>query len=78
MSSLHFKRCYRCGRVKVLAEFHRNASKPDGLTDECKPCRVKIASDYDARHSERVKPRRRRYIREYMRRKRAAAKAAGP
>jgi hypothetical protein len=75
MSSIHFKRCYRCGVIKAFADFYRNASKADGLTDECKPCRVKASAEYEARHPERVKPRRRRYMREYMRRKRAAAKA---
>jgi hypothetical protein len=67
MSSKHYKKCYRCGGVKLLSYFHRNAGKADGLADECKPCRIEVSAAYDAKHAETVTPRRRAYARNYMR-----------
>ena len=32
------KVCPRCGKQKPEGEFHRNASRPDGLLAYCKPC----------------------------------------
>lgn len=72
MSSKHYKRCYRCEEFKPLEGFPRNASKPDGLADECRPCRVKVSAEYDARNADKVKARKRAYFREYQRRRRAA------
>jgi hypothetical protein len=34
------KRCSKCGEVKDLTEFHRNASTRDGLQRSCKPCQL--------------------------------------
>ena len=33
------KTCSRCGESKVLDEFNKNKSKPDGLSHHCKDCR---------------------------------------
>lgn len=33
------KRCPRCDTVKVLEDFHANASRPDGLHVWCRACR---------------------------------------
>lgn len=32
------KRCPACGVVKPLSDFHRNRSRRDGHSHECKPC----------------------------------------
>lgn len=37
------KRCPKCGTEKPLAEFGRNARRPDGVQSECRSCR----SEYD-------------------------------
>ena len=34
------KRCPKCGEVKSLAEFGKNACAKDGLQNRCKPCHV--------------------------------------
>lgn len=33
------KRCPKCGKTKPVSEFGKNASRPDGFTDECRECR---------------------------------------
>ena len=44
------KRCSRCKREKPLAEFHRNAAKPDGRQTACKEChRAYVRSHYEKR-----------------------------
>lgn len=35
------KRCYACGEIKPIEQFHRNKSKKDGHSEECKPCKVR-------------------------------------
>lgn len=44
------KRCHKCDSIKAASEFQRSASRPDGLQDYCKPCRVVIQRGYRARH----------------------------
>ena len=36
------KKCIACEKRKDLSEFHKNASKPDGIHSHCKKC----VSDY--------------------------------
>ena len=35
------KKCTKCGEVKCLSEFHKQASSPDGHRPTCKQCRKK-------------------------------------
>ncbi len=37
------KQCRICEEVKPLADFHQDARRIDGLTDECRPCRKRMA-----------------------------------
>lgn len=32
------KYCHKCNDTKLAAEFYRNSSKKDGLSEHCKPC----------------------------------------
>ena len=32
------KRCTKCGEVKALSEYHKEARAPDGRRANCKPC----------------------------------------
>lgn len=81
------KRCTKCGEVKELEEFNRNAMGRLGRTAKCKSCRRSEAADYRTRNSVRIKSdnkvykaRRRLEVpekirvanREYMARDRAA------
>lgn len=40
------KTCPKCGETKDASEFHRNASKKDGLAWACKSCVSQRAHDY--------------------------------
>jgi len=39
-----FKHCRCCGLDKPMDAFGRNAKRPDGLQDHCKPCRSEAAA----------------------------------
>ncbi|MEW9551625.1 endonuclease domain-containing protein [Nonomuraea sp. NPDC050783] len=39
------KYCPRCAEIKPIAEFGRNRSHEDGLTDYCKPCHNQVMRD---------------------------------
>lgn len=39
-----FKHCRGCGLDKPMDAFGRNAKRPDGLQDHCKPCRSEAAA----------------------------------
>ena len=45
------KRCPVCGEAKLLDDFHRNRSKPDGRATECRDC--KCAADQRWREANR-------------------------
>lgn len=47
------KRCSRCGRELPRTDFHKSASKKDGLQSECKECRCQI--DKDSRVKRKLK-----------------------
>lgn len=47
------KRCGACGEDKTLAEFHRNRSKPDGYSGQCKRC----SAAYQKRYTKTAKAR---------------------
>lgn len=40
------KRCYKCKTEKPESDFHKDRSKPDGLTGQCKPCNTIKQSRY--------------------------------
>lgn len=62
------KHCYKCGRDLPLTEFHRNRSRPDGLQDDCKECR--LAAKRERRKRADVKAHNRAYKREWLLRRR--------
>jgi len=37
------KQCRVCGETKPLDDFHKDTRRVDGLTDECRPCKKKMA-----------------------------------
>lgn len=43
------KQCNRCGEVKPLQDYPKNAASPDGRYSLCKVCRSKKAKEYRAR-----------------------------
>lgn len=44
------KKCSKCQETRPVAEFHRNRTKPDGLSTECKPCVLNKVRTYSAAH----------------------------
>lgn len=42
---MEFKQCTQCYKQKPLEEFYRDATKSDGRTSACKPCRNKQTSE---------------------------------
>lgn len=43
------KRCTWCGGEFALANFYRNKSRPDGLSDRCKRCHAEAVRQSQAR-----------------------------
>lgn len=69
------KRCGTCGRRKPRSEFHRNASRADGLQGTCKACKsTRDKQDYSANgRKQEIYERRqeqsrrlRAWVREYL------------
>ena len=54
----HLKLCPRCGEVKPLSEFSKNARRPDGVHSICKSCR----RIYDHERYERIHGREIAYV----------------
>jgi hypothetical protein len=44
------KKCHLCGEVKSLANFYKDASKPDGYANRCKQCDNRKRKDYYSTH----------------------------
>lgn len=42
------KRCYKCGQIKPLDEFHKNRAQKDGHQSACKSCMCKMVRDRNA------------------------------
>lgn len=55
------KKCSSCKEYKNIEKFGNNASKPDGLSDWCKPCKEEYDKEYYRKNSEKVRLRRRKY-----------------
>ena len=52
--SLENKRCAKCKKIKIISEFHKNKSKNDNLTTECKQCVSKYNKQYQRINKRRV------------------------
>jgi hypothetical protein len=51
------KHCYKCKTFKLLTEFSKNSSKPDGLATECRICKRQQDNDYASKNREAAKQR---------------------
>lgn len=47
------RQCPKCGVVKQLSEFHRNARNPDGHTSYCKPCACANTREWNVKNPAR-------------------------
>lgn len=50
------KRCSKCGRVKPIDGFYKNASMKDGLQTHCKECQSEISKARSSKPLVSVKP----------------------
>ena len=51
------KQCKKCGEVKPFAEYHKNKSRPDGHTDQCKQC---VKERYQEKNKDRIEAKNKR------------------
>jgi 5-methylcytosine-specific restriction endonuclease McrA len=47
------KKCGRCGEIKPLDKFYRDKSRKDGLTPQCKACRMAYSSSAKSKEVQR-------------------------
>jgi hypothetical protein len=53
-SEVPLKYCSGCKTAKVLTEFGRDASQPDGLQRQCRACRSRVCARYRSANPEKV------------------------
>ena len=58
------KCCSGCGVAKSLDDFHRNRTRPDGRTSQCKECQSARDRRYREENRDKVRERRSRYYEE--------------
>jgi len=66
------KRCSKCGELKPLDEFYKNATSSDGHDWKCKSCANKYHKLYSKTNSAKVKVTKDKYVDKYPHRKRAS------
>jgi hypothetical protein len=54
------KRCSKCGELKTLGSFNRNARYGDGRRPECRACQKQAADRYCSENREKINERNRR------------------
>lgn len=59
--TIRSKVCTHCHVEKEPSDFHSDAQKSDGLSSQCKECRIAAVSAYQKIHPEQVNARNRRY-----------------
>lgn len=52
------KRCTKCGTLKSLDEFHKDAASNDGRKTACKPCRCAATLEYEKTPKGKVNKRK--------------------
>ena len=50
-----FKRCWVCGKVKPVSEFHRDRSRNGGYDNKCKKCTKKLKEKRKSNGSRRTR-----------------------
>ena len=55
------KKCSKCNKHKLVNNFYKNRSKPDGYATECKVCQAIMQRDYIKRNREFINKRQRAY-----------------
>lgn len=58
---MNHKTCNKCGEVKAVAEFGKDASGSDGLRSQCRSCRNIANADYRKANPEKIKAKAAKY-----------------
>ena len=56
-----FKKCSKCGFVKLKSNFHKKIESSDGLFSQCTYCLIQKQRKYDSENRERIINRNRDY-----------------
>lgn len=75
MSELQSKRCTKCGELKPLMGFYRDASTKDGYRSSCKTCSDVCHAAYAETHKEKIAAQRHARYAENMGEERVYARA---
>ncbi len=57
----NFKKCSKCGEVKLLECFSRDKTRKDGYSVECKKCNTEYGAKYRAKNREKIKAKAAEY-----------------
>ena len=68
------KQCYQCKEIKLITEFYKNRSKPDGYHSQCKQCRSSAKERnkeliYKKTYRDNNKDKIAKYAKEYKRKR---------
>lgn len=55
------RKCYTCKEIKPLSEYHRNPRRKYGVSNQCKTCANKYASEYRKSNKDKVNEYQRLY-----------------
>lgn len=55
------KKCYRCGKIKLITEFSKDTRNPSGYKGCCKNCHNEYNKNWRKNNPEKLKERKRRY-----------------
>ena len=56
-----YKTCTKCGKDKILSEFHKMESNIDGYRTTCKQCRISEGKEYSLNNKEKIIEAKREY-----------------
>ena len=55
------KKCFKCGKIKDIADFHKNKSRKDGHTEICKDCAKTSSNLWYSENKDRAAKRSKEY-----------------
>lgn len=75
MGEIDFKTCKACGKTKLKSDFHKCASRKDGLQTQCKECHKLCRQSWYSKNADRHKTLRDKWYAENREARKAAVAA---